>query len=70
MAILRPPMIYGGRDAEEIIKKLRRFALRVPVFPDFPNERSILYIGNLCEFVRKLIELGREVYIFLKTGNM
>lgn len=75
VAILRPPMIYG-EGCRGNYQKLRKFALRVPVFPDFPNERSMLYIGNLCEFVRKLIELGEGGLYFpqnreyVKTAEM
>lgn len=63
IAILRPPMIYGEgcRGNYRILKKI---ALKMPVFPDFPNERSMLQIDNLCEFVRKLIEDGKSGTFF------
>lgn len=55
VAILRPPMIYGegGKGNYQTLKKI---ALHTPVFPDFPNERSMCDIDNLCETVRQLIE--------------
>ena len=55
VAILRPPMIYG-EGCKGNYQMLKKIALRFSVFPDFPNERSMLQIGNLCEFVRKLSE--------------
>lgn len=55
VAILRPPMIYG-KGCKGNYRTLRKIALKLPVFPDFPNERSICHIENLCEFVRQLIE--------------
>lgn len=57
VVIIRPPMIYG-EGCKGNYQTLRKIALKVPVFPDFPNERSMLYIGNLCEHVRLLIEEG------------
>lgn len=38
--------------------------MRSPVFPDFPNERSALYIGNLCEYVRRLVDSQRSGIFF------
>lgn len=58
IAILRPPIIYGERCRGNY-RILQKIARLFPVFPDFPNERSMLYIGNLCEFVRLLAESGR-----------
>lgn len=57
VAILRPPMIYGN-GCKGNYNGMRSIAMKVPCFPDFKNERSVLYIGNLCEFVRLLIEDG------------
>ena len=58
VAILRPPLIYG-RGSKGNYPLLVRLAEKLPVFPDIPNQRSMLYIGNLCEFVRLLIESGQ-----------
>ena len=57
LAILRPPMIYG-EGCRGNYQTLKQIALHFPIFPDFPNERSMLSIENLCEFVRRLIEDG------------
>lgn len=57
VAILRPPMIYG-RGSKGNYPLLSGLARRLPVFPYIPNERSILYVENLGEFVRLLIEAG------------
>lgn len=51
---LRPPMIYGPNAKGNFIR-LVKLATITPVFPEFHNKRSMLYIDNLCEFVKQII---------------
>lgn len=55
VVILRPPMIYGpgSKGNYPVLSKLAR---KLPVFPKVNNQRSMLYIGNLMEFVRLMVE--------------
>lgn len=55
VVILRCPMIYGkeGKGNFPILEKMAR---KAPIFPKVDNERSMLYVGNLAEFVRLMIE--------------
>ena len=55
VCILRPPMIYGpnSKGNYPILSKL---ACKLPVFPKVKNVRSMLYVENLAEFVRLMIE--------------
>ena len=55
IAIIRPPMIYG-KGSKGNYKKLSKLAKRVPIFPNYENQRSMLYIDNLCEFIRLIID--------------
>lgn len=55
IVIVRPPMIYG-RGSKGNYPRLSRLARRIPIFPEISNERSMLYIDNLCEFLRLIIE--------------
>lgn len=55
LAILRPPMIYG-KGCKGNYNALSRLARISPVFPNVQNRRSMLYIDNLSELVRLLIE--------------
>lgn len=55
IVILRPPMIYG-KGSKGNYPLLAKIAAKTPVFPYVKNERSMLYIENLCEFVRLMIE--------------
>ena len=55
VAVLRPPMVYGN-GCKGNYQMLRTFALKTLVFPEYKNQRSMLYIGNLCEFVKRMID--------------
>lgn len=54
ICILRPPMIYGP-GSKGNYQMLSKLAKKLPVFPDIKNERSMLYIGNLCCFIKECI---------------
>ena len=55
IAILRPPIVYG-KDCRGNYPRLANMALKLPIFPDIANERSMIYIDNLSEFIRLLID--------------
>ena len=55
VVILRPPMIYG-RGSKGNYPLLAKMARKLPVFPNVKNERSMLYVGNLCKFISLMIE--------------
>lgn len=54
VVILRPPMIYGP-GCKGNFKRLANLSVVTPVFPAYHNKRSMLYIDNLCEFVKQAI---------------
>jgi nucleoside-diphosphate-sugar epimerase len=54
VVVLRPPMIYGP-GSKGNFPKLVKIAKITPIFPDVDNKRSMLYIDNLCEFIRLCI---------------
>lgn len=58
VAILRPPMVYG-KGCKGNYNNLVKLAQRLPVFPEFYNNRSMLYVENLAELIR-LIVLRRD----------
>lgn len=55
VVILRPPMIYG-KGSKGNYPMLAKLAEKLPFFPDIQNQRSMLYVGNLCRFVSLMIE--------------
>ena len=54
VCILRPPMIYGPNSKGNFLR-LGWLATKTPVFPLWHNQRSMLYIDNLAEFVKQVI---------------
>ena len=59
VVILRPPMIFG-KNSKGNYPLLSKLARKLPAFPKVENKRSMLYIGNLVEFVRLMIENGEH----------
>ena len=54
VAVIRPPMIYG-KACTGNYASLEKLAGKIPVFPRVSNERSMIYIENLCEFLYRII---------------
>lgn len=68
VCVVRPPMIYGP-DSKGNYPQLRKFALKLPFFPDIPNERSMLYVGNLMLFIKNIIDDELKSNIFMPQNN-
>ncbi|WP_444684989.1 NAD-dependent epimerase/dehydratase family protein [Alkalicoccus luteus] len=75
IVIIRPPMIYG-KGSKGNYPKLAKAAKKLPLFPDIENQRSMLHIDNLCEFLRLLIDNNESGLFFpqnaeyVKTSEM
>jgi len=75
IVILRPPMIYG-KGSKGNYPRLANFAKKMPIFPDIDNERSMLHIDNLCEFLKAMIDHEESGIFFpqnkdyVKTSEM
>lgn len=75
IVILRPPMIYG-KNSKGNYPILSKFAQKLPFFPYVNNQRSMLYIENLCEFVRLMVDNNERGVFFpqnkeyTNTSNM
>lgn len=63
VAVLRPPMIYG-RGSKGNYPVLSKLAKTLPAFPKIKNEKSMLHIDNLCEFLVLLMESGEGGIFF------
>lgn len=62
IAIIRAPMIYG-KGSKGNYPLLSKMARKLPVFPLVKNQRSMIYVENLVEFLRLMVE-NREYGIF------
>lgn len=57
VAHVRPPFVYG-KGCKGNYNTISKIAKKTPIFPTYKNKKSMIYIDNLCEFVRLLIEDG------------
>jgi nucleoside-diphosphate-sugar epimerase len=67
IVVLRPPMIYGKGSIGNY-PKLAKAARKLPVFPNIDNERSMLHIDNLCEFIKLMID-NKESGLFFPQNK-
>src|SRR5690625_480839 len=75
IATIRPPMIYG-KGSKGNYPKLAKAAKKLPIFPNINNQRSMIHIDNLSEFIRLLINNQERGLFFpqnkeyVKTSEM
>lgn len=55
VVVLRPPVIYG-KGSKGNYPTLSSFARKMPIFPYVKNQRSMLYVEHLCEFVHLMLK--------------
>ena len=58
VSIIRPSMVYG-RGCQGNFSKLVRLSRYLPFFPKIYNKRSMIFIENLVECVRVIIDLKK-----------
>lgn len=63
VAIIRPPMVYGDTN-EGNYNILRKIALSTPIFAEVKNKRSAIYVDNLCEFLKVVIDTQMQGIFF------
>lgn len=68
VAVLRPPMIYG-KGSKGNYPMLAKIAKLTPLFPEYENKRSMLYIKNLCEFLCQVMLAGVGGIWFPQNGE-
>lgn len=75
VAIVRPPMVYGP-NCPGNYASLRKLSRITPVFPKVENARSMIFIGNLINFIEQII-IYEDAGIFhpqdpqyINTANM
>lgn len=68
VVVLRPPMIYG-KGSKGNYPELAKLAGKLPVFPIVKNKRSMLYIDNLCQFVKLMVDHQESGVFFPQNGE-
>ncbi len=68
VAVIRAPMIYG-KGSKGNYSILSKIAKRLAVFPNVYNQRSMLHIDNLCEFLCQLILCGEGGIFFPQNAE-
>lgn len=63
VTIIRPPMVYGP-NCKGNFKTLYKIANKVPIFPKVNNKRSAIFIDNLNEFIKIVIDERIEGTLF------
>lgn len=68
IVVLRPPMIYGP-NSKGNFPRLMSFARKSFIFPNFKNKRSMLYIDNLSNSIKYLIDNEVEGLFFPQNSE-
>lgn len=68
VAIVRSPMVYG-RNCRGNFKALEKIAAVSPFFPKIFNEHSMIYIENLCEFIKLLCDNEEDGIFFPQNAE-
>ena len=55
VSYLRPPFVYG-KGCRGNYNRISSIAKKTPVFPTYRNRKSMIYVDNLCEFLRMVID--------------
>lgn len=55
VSIIRPPMVYG-KNCKGNFPAMVKLVNKLPIFPYVKNKRSMIYIDNLCEFIKLCID--------------
>lgn len=69
VSIIRTPVVYGP-DVKGNIKSLIKLIKKVPILPfkAIKNQRSMVYVGNLCAMINAIIE-QKKSGIFLASDD-
>ena len=57
VVIVRSPMVYGP-DCPGNYRLLVKLAEALPFFVDYPNRRSVIFIDNMSQFLKEMVDNG------------
>ena len=68
VSIIRLPMVYG-EGCKGNFPKLVSLIQRLPLFPVINNQRSMIYIGNLCAYFKMVIDTRLSGILFPQNSD-
>lgn len=68
VTILRIPMVYGP-SCKGNFPQLLKVAKKSPVCPKIQNKRSMIYVDNLCEFLKLVIETKQSGILYPQNSE-
>lgn len=68
VAILRAPLVYGRNSRGNFTKLINIFD-KLSIFPNYMNKRSMIYIDNLCMYVKEIIDNGLNGIFFPQNSD-
>lgn len=63
VSALRAPLVYG-KNCKGNYARFEQMAMKLPALPYFDNQRSMLHVVNLCEFIRLWLETPQSGVFF------
>ncbi len=68
VSVIRLPMVYG-EGCKGNFPKLVSLIQRLPLFPTINNQRSMIYIGNLCVYFKMVIDTRLAGILFPQNSD-
>jgi nucleoside-diphosphate-sugar epimerase len=68
IAIIRPPVVFG-QGCKGNYKRLSTFVRHIPIFPNIENQRSMIHIKNLCQFIYIVLNHKLDGLFFPQDEN-
>ena len=69
IASVRPPVVYG-KGCKGNFVLLQKVASLTPIFPNYKNKKSMIYIGHLDNFICELVANGEGGYFHPQNADV
>lgn len=68
VSIIRAPMVYGY-GCKGNYQRLSKISKKIFMFPNYDNNRSMIFIDNLSEFVKQIISNNKSGFFFPQNNE-
>lgn len=66
--VIRTPVVYGP-GAKGNFPRLQNLALKLPIIPNIKNQRSMIYIDNLSNYIKHVIDNNESGVFYPQNEN-